>query len=229
MNLNIGLPVLIVAVAITAVLAGGGAYLVGSRTSTPATIVAPAPFVPPAAVATGVAGAVDLNAPRVIVVDRNALLSVSSAGAAMLEDVEALSADADREFQAQADSLQTEAAALQQELAILAPDIRNQRQQEFINKQTALQNRMQDRQIQIQNGFAIAGQQLDLALQPILQALMVERGANMLLDRSALILSSIDFDVTATAIERLNAVLPTIDVTLSATPPAAAPPPAGIQ
>jgi len=226
MNLNIGLPILILVVVITAVLAGGVAYLVGSRTSDPVTIAAPATIVPPAPVATG---AVDPNAPRVIVVDRNALLSVSSAGAAMLEDVEALTAAADREFTAQADSLQTEATALQQELAILAPDIREQRQQEFINRQTALQNSMQNRQTQIQNGFAIAGQQLDLALQPILQAIMVERGANILLDRSSIIISSIDFDVTATAIERLNAVLPTMDVTLSATPPGAGLPPAATQ
>jgi Skp family chaperone for outer membrane proteins len=131
-----------------------------------------------------------------------------------------LSTAADREFQAQANNLQQEAAALQQELAILAPDIRTQRQQEFQNRQTALQNRVQDRQAQIQNGFAIAGQELDQALAPILAAIMAERGANLLLDRNAVILATIDVDVTPMAIERLNAILPTLDVTLSATPPA---------
>nr|TFG53089.1 MAG: OmpH family outer membrane protein [Hyphomicrobiales bacterium] len=216
MNSNVGLPILIGAVAITAVLVGGGAYLVGSRTSAPVTVAAPAPIAPAVPVA---AGTVDPNAPRIIVIDRNALLSVSSAGLAMLEDVETLTTAADREFQAQANSLQQEAAALQQELAILAPDIRAQRQQEFQNKQTQLQNRMQNRQTQIQNGFAIAGQQLDQALAPILQQLMVERGANLLLDRNSVILASIDVDVTPAAIERLNAVLPTLDVALSATPP----------
>lgn len=223
MNSNIGLPILIGSVVITALLAVGAAFFVGRQTATPAPVAAVAPAPIPAPVATG---AVDPNTPRVIVIDRNALLSISSAGLAMLEDVEALTAAADREFTAQANSLQEEAAALQQELAILAPDIRTQRQQEFQNKQTALQNRMQDRQTQIQNGFAIAGQQIDQALAPILQAIMAERGANMLLDRNAVILATIDVDVTPTAIERLNEVLPTLDVSLSATPPAASTAPA---
>ncbi len=220
MNSSVGLPILIGAVVITALLVGGVAYMVGSRGSAPATAVAPAaPILPPVAV--GAAGAVDPDVLRVIVIDRNALLSLSSAGLAMLEDVETLSGAADREFQAQANGLQEELIALQQELAILAPDIREQRQQEFQNRQTALQNRMQDRQTQIQNGFAIAGQQLDQALAPILQAIMAERNANLLLDRNAVILATISVDVTPTAIERLNAILPTLDVTLSATPPAA--------
>ncbi len=137
MNSNIGLPILIGAVVITALLAGGIAYMVGSQTATPVAAVAPAPIpaIPaPAPVAPGV---VDPNTPRVIVIDRNAILSLSSAGLAMLEDVETLTQAADREFQAQANDLQEEATTLQQELAILAPDIRTQRQQEFQNRQTA--------------------------------------------------------------------------------------------
>ena len=221
MNSNIGLPILIGAVVITALLAGGIAYMVGSQTATPVAAVVPAPIPAIPASAPVAPGVFDPNTPRVIVIDRNAILSLSSAGLAMLEDVETLTQAADREFQAQANDLQEEATTLQQELAILAPDIRTQRQQEFQNRQTALQNRMQDRQTQIQNGFAIAGQQIDQALAPILQALMTERGANMLLDRNAVILATIDVDVTPTAIERLNEVLPTLDVSLSATPPAA--------
>lgn len=217
-NINIGLPIFIGAVVVTALLVGGVAYMLGSQGGAPATAAAPAPIPAPVPVA---AGTVDPNAPRVIVIDRNALLSVSAAGLAMMEDVEALTQAGDREFQAQANNLQDELTALQQELAILAPDIRDQRQQEFQNRQTALQNRMADRQTQIQNGFAIAGQQLDQALAPILQDIMAERNANLLLDRNAVILATIDVDVTPTAIERLNAVLPTLDVTLSATPPAA--------
>ena len=216
MNSNFGLPVLIGAVVVTALLAAGVTYFVASQGSAPAPVAAPAPAPPPMPVPAGT----DPNAPRIIVIDRNAILQLSSAGQAMLEDVEALGTAADREFQAQANSLQQEAAALQQELAILAPDIAEQRQQEFVNRQTALQNRVQSRQTQIQNGMAIAGQQLDQALAPILQALMVERGANMLLDRNAVILATIDVDVTAAAIQRLNEVLPTLDVELSDQPPA---------
>jgi outer membrane protein len=219
MNSNVGLPVLIGAVVVTALLAGGVAYLVGTQMAAnepaaPASVPAPIAAAP-------AAGTFDPNAPRVIVIDRNAILRLSAAGQAMLTDIDALNTASDREFQAQADTLQREAGELQQQLAILAPDIRAQREQEFRNRQTALQNRVTNRQQQIQNGFAIAGQQLDQALAPILQAIMQERGANLLLDRNAVILATIDVDVTPAAIERLDAALPTLDVQLSDTPPAA--------
>jgi outer membrane protein len=221
MNSNFGLPVVIGAVVVTAVVIGGIAFMLGSQTSGTTTATpAPAPMAPVAP------GAVDPNAPRIIVIDRNAILRLSAAGQAMLTDAEALGTAADREFQAQANALQAEGQALQQELAILAPDVVAQREREFNNRQNALQTRIQYRQTQIQNGFAIASQQLDLALGPILQQILAERGANLLVDREAVILASIDVDVTPTAIQRLNEVLPTLDVTLSETPPQ---PPAGAE
>lgn len=159
-------------------------------------------------------------APRIIVIDRNVILRLSSAGQAMMGSVATLSEQADTEFQSQAEQLQQEAQALQQQLAVVAPDARQQRQEEFFTKQQDLQDRIQRRQQRIQGGLAIAGQQLDQALQPILQDIMRERGANMVLDRSAVIFSAIDIDVTATAIERLDEALPTLTVRL-ADPPAA--------
>ncbi len=215
MNSNVGVPVVIGAVVVTALIAGGVAYMVGSQTGA-ATVATPAPI----AAAPLAPGEVDPNTPRIIVIDRNAILRLSAAGQAMLTDAEALGTAADREFQAQANALQAEATALQQELAILAPDVREQREREFNNRQNALQTRIQNRQTQIQNGFAIAGQTLDQALAPILQQILAERGANLLLDRDAVILASIDVDVTPTAIQRLNDALPTLDVALSETPPA---------
>jgi Skp family chaperone for outer membrane proteins len=163
-------------------------------------------------------------APRIIVIDRNTILRLSSAGKAMMASAQNLSRQADTEFKNQADGLQKEATALQQQLAILAPDVRTQKQNEFNTKQDAFQKRVTDRQAQIQNGFAVAGQKLDLALQPILAAIMRERGANFLLDRSAVILSTADVDVTPQVIERLDRALPTLSVSLARAAPTGAPP-----
>ena len=160
--------------------------------------------------------------PRILVIDRNALLQLSSAGKAMMAGVDALSIQADTEFQAEAQALQQEAQQLQQQLAILAPEAQEQRRQEFMTKQQDLQQRAQLRQSQIQGGLGQAGQQLDQALQPILQQIMTERGANMVLDRTSVIVSSVDIDITATAVERLDQVLPTVTVQL-VNPPAPAP------
>jgi Skp family chaperone for outer membrane proteins len=184
---------------------------------------ATAPAAPARPAAPAAAPAAGPPAPRIIVIDRNAILRASAAGKSMMNQAQNLSRQADTEFKTQAETLQKEAAALQQQLAILAPDVRATKQKEFTTKQEAFQKRVTDRQAQIQGGFAAAGQKLDQALGPILQAIMRERGANMMLDRSAVILSSIDVDVTAIAIERLDKALPTLAVTLARAPAAAAP------
>jgi outer membrane protein len=161
--------------------------------------------------------------PKILVIDRQTILRLSSAGKAMMASAQGLSRQADTEFKTQAENLQKEATALQQQLAILPADQRTAKQTEFNTKQDQFQQRVTDRQAQIQNGFAVAGQKLDQALAPILQTIMRERGGNLLLDRSAVIWSNLDVDVTATAIERLDKALPTLAVGLARSAPAGAP------
>jgi len=188
----------------------------------PAAALAPAA---PAAVAGAAAGAA---APRIIVIDRNYILQRSSAGQDMLNQVQTLSKTAETEFKNQEQALATEAGQLQQQMAIMAPDVRDQKEKEFTNKQQAFQGRVQQRQAEIQAGFNKAARQVEVALEPILKAIMVERSANMVLDRSAVILSAADVDVTPVAVQRLDKALPHVKVDLTpvaAAAPAAAPRP----
>lgn len=195
----------------------------------PAAAPAPAPAAAPAATA--------LQTPRIIVIDRAFILQRSSAGRDMMSQTQKLNSDAETQFRTEQQQLQTEATQLQQQLAILAPDVRDQKEKEFTAKETSLQQRVQQRQAEIQGGIGKAARQVETALEPILQALMKERGANMLLDRSAVILASADVDVTAVAIQRLDQKLPHVKVDLvkapAASPAAPAPstriqpPPAG--
>ena len=52
---------------------------------------------------------------------------------------------------------------------------------------------------------------------------MVERSANLLLDRSMVVLGSVDLDVTQVAVQRLDRALPKITVTPQKAPATAAP------
>jgi outer membrane protein len=158
-------------------------------------------------------------APKIIVIDRNFILQRSSAGQDMLAQTQNLSKAAETEFKTQEGQLTTEATQLQQQLAILAPDVRDQKEKEFTNKQQAFQGKVQQRQAEIQAGFNKAAHQLEVALEPILKTIMVERGANMVLDRSAVILSTVDVDVTPVAVQRLNKALPHVKVELAPVPP----------
>jgi Skp family chaperone for outer membrane proteins len=207
----------------SALLAGGVLFHMSANA---ATAPAAAPAARPAAPAAPAAATAGPPIPRIIVIDRQAILRVSAAGKGMMASAQRLSQQADTEFKGQAEALQKELATVQRQLAILAPDVRAQKQKEFTTKQEAFQKRVTDRQAQIQNGFTTASAKLDQALGPILQQIMRERGANMLLDRAMVILSTADVDVSETAIQRLDKALPTLTVSLGRAAPAAAGAPA---
>lgn len=183
--------------------------------ATDALAQAPAPNKPHAP-ATGQA-----PVPRIIVVDRAAILRGSSVGQDIVRQVNALTQSAEREFKAQQDALQKESQTLQQQVAILAPDVRAQKIKAFQAKEAAFKQKLEARQSLIQGGVLKARQQVEGALGPILQGIMQERGANILLDRAAIVLGMVDIDVTQLTIQRLNQKLPTVKVQLT-NPPAGA-------
>jgi Skp family chaperone for outer membrane proteins len=159
-----------------------------------------------------------LPAPRIIVVDRQAILRGSSVGQDIVRQVNAYTAAAEKEFRAQQESLQKESQTLQQQVAILAPDVRAQKIRAFQSKEAAFKAKVDARQSLIQGGVMKARQQVEQALGPILQGIMQERGANILLDRAAIVLGMVDIDVTKLTIDRLNQKLPTVKVQLISAP-----------
>lgn len=199
-----------------------GAGVAGAPAPT-APAAAPPGAPPPAAAAAAASG---VTAPRIIVIDRQLILQRSSAGKDMVTQTQNLSKQAETQFRGEEEGLQKEAVTLQQQMAILAADVRTQKEKDFTTKQQAFQTRVQQRQAQIQAGFNNAARQLEVALDPILQTIMKERGANMVLDRSAVIVASVDVDVTNIAVQRLDQKLPHIKVDLAPVP-VAAPAPAG--
>jgi outer membrane protein len=182
--------------------------------STASAAVAAVP--PPAAghpVATG-----PLPAPRILVIDRQAILRFSKVGQDIVRQVNGYTQSAEGEFKAERDGLQREQAGLQQQMAILAPDVREQRRRAFEEKVQSFQAKVQARQNQIQGGVLQARQQVEQALGPILQGIMNERQANLLLDRAAVVLGTVDVDVTKVAIQRLDQKLPAVKVQLVSMP-----------
>jgi outer membrane protein len=165
-----------------------------------------------------------VQAPRIVVIDRQQLLQRSAAGKDIFNQTQTLSKQMETQLRTEETQLQTEAVQLQQQLAILAADVRAQKEKDFTAKQQAFQTRVQQRQAQIQASFNQAARQVEVALDPILQAIMRERGANMVLDRSAVIVATTDVDVTPLALQRLDRALPRVKVDLAPLPAAGATP-----
>jgi outer membrane protein len=207
---------------------GAGAVIPAPAAKTGAApAAAPAPAAGPAA-APAPAGALGttttsaVTAPRIVVIDRQSLLQRSAAGKDIFTQTQTLSKQLETQLRTEEGQLQSEAVQLQQQLAILAADARAQKEKDFTAKQQAFQTRVQQRQAQIQASFNQAARQVEVALDPILQSIMKERGANMGLDRSAVIVATSDVDVTPLALQRLDRALPRVKVDLAPLPAATA-------
>ncbi|HXC57209.1 MAG TPA: OmpH family outer membrane protein [Rhizomicrobium sp.] len=162
--------------------------------------------------------------PKILVIDRAAILRGSNVGQNIMKQVQGLTIAAENGLKAKDAALRAEGAALQQQLAILSPAVKAGKIRAFEVKQKSLQDEVQRQQNLIQGGVLVARQQVERALGPILQKIMNERGANLLLDRNAVVLGTVDVDVTNLAIQRLNQSMPMVKVALTPLPPGAAAP-----
>lgn len=203
------LKISIAAAAVVAVIAAFafGLYLsqgTAQDTTTPAT---PAPAT---TVAMDPAG--PTPAPLVLLIDRSKVLAMSAAGQDIATQVQAFKVGIQEDFGPEKQKLENEAKALRDQAAVLDAKVREQRQQALVKKGEALQKRFQERQGEIQAGVTAAQKTVIGSVDPILREIMQERGANILLDRQAVVWSGIDIDVTNAVIQRLDERLPKVKV-----------------
>jgi outer membrane protein len=158
--------------------------------------------------------------PRILVIDRQAVLGRSKVGADLRQQYQQYTQTAEAQLKGEADGLRKEGADLQKQVAILAPDVKNAKIKAFEAKQQAFQQKVQARQQQLRYGLYLAQQQIDKALGPIIAGIMQERSANLLLDRSAVVFGTNGaFDITTVAIQRLDQKLPTLKLQMVSPPP----------
>jgi outer membrane protein len=157
---------------------------------------------------------------KIVVLDRAGIMQFSKAGQDIAKQIQAYAAQAKADLSARGRALETEERGLQQQVAIMAPDLKAKRIEAFQAKQQALQADVGRKDEQMRIALAQARQVMETKLGPILQQLVKERGANMVIDRQAMVFAPPAFDITTDAINRLNQQLPTVKVNFNvATPP----------
>jgi len=161
-------------------------------------------------------------AARILMLDMRRIMGLSKVGLDIQRQVEVLKQQASRDLNGEGAALKSEETQLQQQAAILAPDVKARRIRDFQARATAFQRKIQQRGGLIQGGVIQAQRQIEQALGPILQGIMKERGATILLDRSSILLAPNSIDVTQLVIQRLDMKMPAVKVELTA-------PPAGTQ
>lgn len=207
-------PIIIGAVVVVLALAGGGAwYFLRDSDENPA------PEQPQAtASATGPAEQKGpVPDPIVLVVDKAMILQASKAGQDISRQVQAYAQQERSQLEPQAKALQAESETIRAQAASMAPEERNRRINAFEAKQNKFQQLTAQKENQIKQAVGKTQQVLSAKMGPILKQIMDERHANMIVDKQAVVFGTDpSMDVSAEAVKRLDAVLPSAKVDLPA-------------
>ena len=157
-------------------------------------------------------------AQSVLVMNEQRILRESAVGQHITSRLEAIGQEIQAELEPQQASIQAESEALNAELSALSEDAIRQRP-DLASRYEALQRDAagfeQTRRIRAQELAATEQQAMRPVLpmlQEVLQEIVNERNADVLIDRSTVVYARDSVDITASAIERLNQRITTTPV-----------------
>jgi Skp family chaperone for outer membrane proteins len=179
---------------------------------------APAPAATPAAPPTTLS---------VIVVDVQTLLQNSKAAKMVRQQIEGKRADYAKEISHQEETLRQERDTLQRQQASLTPDQLNAKGREFQAKVNELDRDVQAKRQALERSNADALQKIQEVMVKIITDIAKDRKANLVFQRSELVLFDQGFDVTDEVLQKLDEQMPTATVNFVA-PVAANAPDAGV-
>jgi Skp family chaperone for outer membrane proteins len=179
----------------------------------------------PTEAAPAAASAIPTNL-AVIVVDVQALLQNSKAAKMVRQQIEAKRADYAKEISHQEETLRQERDALQRQQATLTSDQLNAKGRDFQAKVNELDRDVQAKRQALERSNADALQKIQEVMVKIITDIAKDRKANLVFQRSELVLFDQGFDVTDQVLQKLDEQMPTMTVNFVA-PVAANAPEAG--
>ena len=174
-----------------------------------------------------IAPAATAQGTKVVVIDQARIMRDSAAGKDIVAKIGAIEQQMMAEIQPAATEIQTEGAALEARTANMTPET-IAADAALVSQVQAFQQKMQ----QYNQDRTIRAQELGLterkawvaffqALEPVLQQVVDENGAGVMLERSELVFAGDSVDVTDSVITKLDAATPRITVTRERAPTAA--------
>jgi Skp family chaperone for outer membrane proteins len=192
---------------------GIGSALAQQQPATPAAPAAPVPA--------GPAGPLS-----VIVVDVQSLLQNSKAAKMVRQQIETKRADYAKDISHQEETLRQERDALQKQQASLTSEQLNAKGRDFQAKVNELDRDVQAKRQALERSNADALQKIQEVMVKIITDIAKDRKANLVFQRSELVLFDQGFDVTDEVLQKLDEQMPTLTVNFVA-PVAANAPDAG--
>jgi len=172
----------------------------------------------------GVAFAAEALPPAVIaVIDSRMVRFNSAAGKDIQSQLDKIRNKFQTEVEAQEKALKDEETTLISQRSILPKETYDAKVKDFQNRVQTVKREIQIKNRQLETALSNAQEELQRALKPILQKILKDHKATMIMDVSLVIEKSAGLDVTTKVIEALDLVLPSIKVEVPAAIPAAAP------
>src|SRR5271154_2655691 len=162
----------------------------------------------------------------VIVVDVQALLQNSKAAKMVRQQIEGKRAEYAKDISHQEETLRQERDALQRQQGSLTPEQLNAKGRDFQGKVNELDRDVQAKRQALERSNSDALQKIQEVMVKIITDIAKDRKANLVFQRSELVLFDQGFDVTDQVLTKLDEQMPTLTVNFVA-PVAAAAPDAG--
>jgi outer membrane protein len=170
----------------------------------------------------------------IMVVDVQALLQNSKSAKMVRQQIEQKRAEYAKEISHQEETLRQERDALQRQQSSLSADALNQKGREFQQKVNDLDRNVQGKRQSLERSNAEALEKIQEVMLKIITDIAKDRKANLVFQRSELVLFDQNFDVTDEVLQKLDEQLPTLTVNFVTPAPsnpatAAQPAPASAQ
>ena len=171
--------------------------------------IARAQQTPPAPAPAAPAAPTGLN---ILVVDVQSLLQNSKSAKMVRQQIEQKRAEYAKEISHQEDGLRQERDALQRQQASLSAEALQQKGKEFQQKVNELDKSVQGKRQALERSNAEALEKIQEAMLKIITEIAKDRKANLVFQRSELVLFDQGFDVTDEVLQKLDEQLPTLTV-----------------
>ena len=154
--------------------------------------------------------------PIVMIVDVQGVVRNSKAAKSVQGQIQTHRQGFTKEISDQENQLRAAEQELQRQRTILAGDAFAQKQREFQERVATVQRNAQARRRQLDEAFNEAMEQVQRALVTIVSKLAEERGANLVLPKTLVVLVDKRFDASEEALKRLDQTLTQVSVKMPA-------------
>jgi len=149
------------------------------------------------------ANAQAIPAAKIAVVDNRLIVTTAAVAVDINRQVAQIQADMQTELQTKGNALRAEEESLKGQSAIMPQEAYNQKAQEFQQKAVEYQREVQIKRQQLEIAIANANAEIERALKPILQKVLQDTGATILIEKGFVLEQAPGLDVTTRVLSNL--------------------------